>query len=149
MFLVVDESEVNGQKYLNILVGDTAVPEKTYLVDCIAIESINHTIVATKIDDAIKKLGIERKNFVLLISDAASYMKACSKALKLLYPRLFHVTCMAQILLNCPEKVHSHFVNVDNLISCVKASTVRNKKRSLKFSKIGIPSLPILTRWDT
>ena len=28
-FLVVDESEINGSKYLNILIGDTAVPKTT------------------------------------------------------------------------------------------------------------------------
>ena len=33
-FLVVDESEINGSKYLNILIGDTAVPETTCVLDC-------------------------------------------------------------------------------------------------------------------
>ena len=28
IFLIVDESEINSPKYLNILVGETAVPEK-------------------------------------------------------------------------------------------------------------------------
>ena len=28
ILLIVDESEVNGTKYLNILIGETTVPEK-------------------------------------------------------------------------------------------------------------------------
>lgn len=149
VFLVVDESEVSGQKYFNVLVGDTAVPEKTYVVDCSAVESVNQTVVATKIDDALKKLDVQRNNFVLLLSDAASYMTACTNALKLLYPRLFHVTCMAHLLHNCAEKVRSHFADVDNLIARVKAATVKNKNRCQKFSKIGTPPQPVLTRWGT
>ena len=31
VFLVVDESEIDKKKYLNVLVGDINVPEKTYL----------------------------------------------------------------------------------------------------------------------
>ena len=36
-FLVVDKSEtllIDSSKYLNILIGDTAVPETTYVLDC-------------------------------------------------------------------------------------------------------------------
>ena len=149
VFLVVDESEVSGQKYFNVLVGDTAVPEKTYVVECSAVTSVNQIIVATIIDDALKKLDVERNNFVLLLSDAASYMTACTNALKLLYPRLFHVTCMAHLLHNCAEKVRSHFADVDNLIAHVKAATIKNKNRRQKFSKIGSPPQPVLTRWGT
>ncbi len=149
VFLVVDESEVSGRKYLNVLVGDTAVPEKVYVVDCSVVESVNQAVVVTKIDDVLKKLDVQRNNFVLLLSDAASYMTACTNALKLLYPRLFHVTCMAHLLHNCAEKVRSHFADVDNLIARVKAATVKNKNRRQKFSEIGSPPQPVLTRWGT
>ena len=67
-----------------------------------------------KIDDVLKKLDIQRHNFVLL-SDAARYMTACTAALKLLHPQLFHITCMAHLLHNCAEKVRTHFQQVDNL----------------------------------
>ena len=107
------------------------------------------TVVTTKIDDALKKLDIQRHNFIFLLSDAARYITACTAALKLLYPRFFHVTCMAYLLHNCAEKVHGHFQQVDNLIAKVKAVTVKNKNRRNKFNEIGTPPQPVLTRWGT
>ena len=44
---------------------------------------------------------------ILLLSDAASYMTACTAALKVLYPYLFHMTCTAHMLHNCAEKVRN------------------------------------------
>jgi hypothetical protein len=76
-------------------------------------------------------------------------MMAASAALKLLYPNLFHVTCIAHLLHNCAEKVRSHFQDVDNLIARVKASTVKNKTRRQMFSDIGSPPEPIVTRWGS
>ena len=105
IFMVVDESEVLKNKYINVLVSDAAEPEKTYIVDCSIVETVNQHIVASKIDNCIKKLDALRSRFVLLLSDAASYMMASSAALKLLYPNLFHVTCTAHLLHNCAEKV--------------------------------------------
>ena len=102
-------------------------------------ETVNQQVVTVKIDDALKKLDIQRHNFVLLLSDAARYMTACTAALKLLYPRLFHVTCMAHLLHNCAEKVRSHFQQVDNLIAKVKVVTVKNKNQCNKFNEIGTP----------
>ena len=96
-FLVVDESEINGSKYLNILIGDRAVPETTYVLDCSIVETVNQQVMTVKIDDALKKLDIQRHNFVLLLFDAARYITACTAALKLLHSRLFHVTCMGRI----------------------------------------------------
>ena len=149
VFLVVDESEINGAKYLNILLGDTAVPDKTYVLECSVVEVVNQQVITAAIDDALKKLDIQRRNFVLLLSDAARYMTASTAALKILYPRLFHVTCMAHLVHNCAEKVRSHFKNVDDLIATVKAVTLKNKNRSSKFSDIGSPPHPVLTRWGT
>ena len=142
-------SEVLKNKYINVLVGDAAEPEKTYIVDCSIVETVNQHIVAAKIDDCIKKLDAPRSRFVLLLSDAASYMMASSAALKLLYPNLFHVTCTAHLLHNCAEKVRSHFKDVDNLIACVKASTVKNKTRRQMFINIGSPPELIVTRWGS
>ena len=136
-------------KYINVLVGDTAEPEKTYVIDCSVVETVNQHIVAAKIDDCIKRLDTPRDRFMLLLSDAANYMTASSAALKLLYPNLFHVTCIAHLLHNCVEKVHSHFQDVDNLIARVKASTVKNKTCRQMFSDIGSPPEPIVTCWGS
>ena len=149
VFLVVDESEIDKKKYLKVLVGDINVPEKTYLLDCSVVERVNQNVMCAKIDDCLRNLDIPRENFVLLLSDAASYMTACTAALKVLYPYLFHVTCTAHMLHNCAEKVRSYFTEVDNLVARVKAATVKNKTRRSLFKDIGSPPEPVVTRWGT
>jgi len=52
---------------------------------------------------------------------------AAGNVLKSLYPKLFHVTCVAHLLHNCAMKVKSHFHDVDQLIASIKAATVKNK----------------------
>ena len=149
VFLVVDESEIDKKKYLNVLVGDINVPEKTYLLDCSVVETVNQNVMCTKIDDCLWNLDIPRENFVLLLSDAASYMTACMVALKILYLYLFHVTCTAHMLHNCAEKVCSYFMEVDNLVARVKAATVKNKTRWSLFKDISSPPEPVVMWWGT
>ena len=148
-FLIVDESEINGSKYLNILIGDTAVSETTYVLDCSIVETMNQQVVTMKIDNSLKKLDIQRHNFVLLLSYVACYMTACTATLKLLHLQLFHNTCMVHILYNCAEKVRSHFQQVDNLIAKVKMVTMKNKNWQNEFNEISTPLQPVLTRWGT
>ena len=130
VFLVVDKSEIDKKKYLNVLVGDINVPEKTYLLDCSVVETVNQNVMCAKIDDCLRNLDIPRENFVLLLSDAASYMTA-------------------HMLHNCAEKVRSYFTEVDNLVARVKAATVKNKTRRSLFKDIGSPPEPVVTRWGT
>ena len=113
------------------------------------VETVNQHIVAEKIDKYTKKLDTLRDRFVLLLSDAANYMTASSTALKLLYLKLFHITCIAHLLHNYMEKVSSHFQDIDNLIAHVKASTVKNKAHRQIFSDIGNPPKLIVTYWGS
>ena len=117
-FLIVDESTVSGTQYLNILVGSLETPHVSYLCDCQPLKCApNSNIIAQAVDDAIRNLEINRSFFCLLLSDAAKYMIAAGIILKSLYPKLFHVTCVAHLLHNCAIKIKSHFEDVDQLIS--------------------------------
>ena len=68
---------------------------------------------------------------------------------KSLYPKLFHVTCIAHLLRNCAMKIKSHFEDVDQLIAKVKAVTIKNKTRQANLSAIGCPPQPVPTRWGS
>ena len=46
-------------------------------------------------------------------------------------------------------KIKSHFEDVDQQIAKVKAVTIKNKTRQAKFSAIGYPPQPVLTRWGS
>ena len=73
-------------------------------------------------------------------------MKA-GAVLKSLYPKLFHVTCVAHLLHDCAMKARPHFEDVDQLIAKVKLVTVKNKTKQAKLATIGCLPQPVLTRW--
>ena len=103
-------------------------PHVRNLYDCQPLKCApNSNIIAQAVDDAVKNLGINRSFFCLLLSDAAKYMIAAGITIKFLYPKLFHVTCVAQLLHNCAMKIKSHFEDVDQLIAKLKAVTIKIK----------------------
>ena len=109
IFLVVDESDVSGQKYVNVLVGPMEEPNKTNLIVCIPLSgSPNSSNICTIVDDCLKEMGITREMFLLLLSDAAKYMLKAGDTLKIMYQRLLHVTCIAHFLYNCAEHIRAH-----------------------------------------
>ena len=121
IFVIVDESTLSGTQYLNIQVGSLETPHVSYLYDCQPLKyAPNSNIIAQAVDDAVRNLGINRSLFCLLLSDAAKCMIAAGITLKSLYPKLFHVTCVAHLLHNCAIKIKSHFEDVDQLIVKVK-----------------------------
>ena len=50
---------------------------------------------------------------------------------------------------NCIERVRSCFIDVDNLITSVKAIIVKKKTRRALFIEIGSPPEPVVNRWGT
>ena len=62
---------------------------------------------------------------------------------------LFLVMCVAHLLHNCAMKIKSHFEDVEYLIPKVNSITIKNKTRQAKFSAIGYPTQPVLTRWES
>ena len=46
-------------------------------------------------------------------------------------------------------KIKPHFEDVDQLIATVKAVTINNKTRQVKFSAIGYPPQPVPTTWES
>ena len=140
IFLIVDESTLSGTQYLNILVESLETPHNSYLYDCQSIKCApNSNIIAQAVDDAARNLGINRSFFCLLLPDAAKCTIAAGITIKSLYPKLFHVTCVAHLLHNCAMKIKLKFEDVDQLDAKVKAVTIKNKTRQAKFSAIGYP----------
>ena len=75
MFMVVDESDINGKQYLNILIGKLTAPEKTLVFNRKTLsQSVNSDTVTQETDDAVHSLGVARENFFSLSTDAARNM---------------------------------------------------------------------------
>ena len=127
-------------------------PNKTYLIACSPLSrNPNSSIICTIVDDCLKKMGITREMFLLLLSDAAKYMLKAGDTLKIMHQRLLHVTCTAHSLLNCAEHIPAYFKATNNLISSIKAATIKSKDRRSLFTAAGLsaPLQPILPRWGT
>ena len=120
IFIVIDEAEVDGKKYLNILGGHVENPADTVALESILQSAPNQTTIVQHIDDCIRKLLIERKNLI-----TKNYqMKGA-------------------------EKIRNKYKNTDLLISSLKAATVKNPSRRNLFHEIGTPPQPVITRWGT
>lgn len=63
---------------------------------------------------------VERNKVLLFASDAAPYMILAMQSLKVLYPKMIHVTCAAHGLHRVAEYVRDQFKNVNKLIANVK-----------------------------
>ena len=121
IFVIADESTLSGMRYLNIQVQSLEIPHVSYLYECQPLKCAPiSNIIAQAVDNAVRNLEINRSFFCLLLSDATKYMIAAGITLKSLYPKLFHVTCIAHLLHNCAMKIKSHFEDVDQLIAKVK-----------------------------
>ena len=150
LFLIVDESEINSIKFINVLVGTLKNPFKSWLVECRNITGNPcASIICQVVDDTLKFFNVERNHFSLLISDAARYMISAAKSLKLLYPSFLHHTCLAHLLHNGALRIKTHYTKIDKLIATVKMATVKNSDRRQQFSEIGLPPRPVLTRWGS
>ena len=83
MFMVVDESEINGKQYLNISVIKLTAPERTLVFNCKTLsQSVNSDIITREIDDGVHSLGTARESFCLLLTAAARHMTAAGGQLK-------------------------------------------------------------------
>ena len=76
-FLIVDESDIRTNKYMNILWGDIEQPTDYKVLDCIQLtESLSQHNTKIYIDITLEKYCLDKGNFILLLSDAARYMTA-------------------------------------------------------------------------
>ena len=87
IFVVINEAEVAGTKYINTVVVNVESPEKTFLLHYKQLPaSVSSLRIIHALDDAIRTLQSDRSNFVLLLSDAACSMIAAGRLLKQIYP---------------------------------------------------------------
>jgi len=75
----------------------------------------------------LREIKPEFRSFNLFISDAAPYMIKAGKIFKILYSRLFHVTCTAHLIHNCTSLIKNKYNDVNNLIASIKSLTKKNK----------------------
>lgn len=155
----IDEaSDATGRFIACFVVGELSNKKdnKAYLFNMKALHAVNYKTISNFFNDSIDLLwGLEKKreNVLLFTSDNASYMVKAADHLKVDFPRLIHITCLAHGIHRLCEEVRKHFKLVDHLISNIKKvflkSPYRNYKLKEMFPNLSKPPEPIITRWGT
>uniref|UniRef100_A0A2S2PVX4 DUF659 domain-containing protein n=1 Tax=Sipha flava TaxID=143950 RepID=A0A2S2PVX4_9HEMI len=159
IWIAVDETtDTNGRYIANLLVGvlECDTPSQPYLLACKELPKTNHSTVSRFINDSLKILwsaGGNDENLRLFLSDAAPYMVKTGDALKVFYPNIIHVTCVAHMLNRVAEKVRELFPDVNKLINNVKKSFLKSPSRIQLYKEmlpgLPLPPEPVITRWGT
>lgn len=159
IWISVDEcTDTTGRQIANAIVG-TLEPDKKsdiFLLNCDQLEKTNSVTIAQFIESTLQLLWpdcIKYDNVLLLVTDAASYMKKTASSLKILYPNMIHLTCLAHGLHRIAEEVRAQFPDLDKLISNGKKIFLKCPTRCEKFkanaSDVPLPPQPVVTRWGT
>lgn len=98
--------------------------------------------------------GIQYDKVRLLLTDGVAYMIKSGSNLKVFYPNLIHLTCLAHGLSLVSETVRNASEDVDHLIAngkkvFLKAPSRVEIYRETLGSSFPLPPQPIVTRWGT
>ncbi|KAG0442435.1 hypothetical protein DMUE_0271 [Dictyocoela muelleri] len=127
-FIMIDETQFFGRKFINIIMGDMEELTKYFLVDVIeTVLSVKNVTITIAVDDIIKEFNLNKNKFILLQTDSARYMIKARENLKLFYPNILHTICFAHILHNCAQKRKLNYRKVDDIIASMKGLTVKNQ----------------------
>ena len=134
---------------IGVLDGTVAKP---FLVNLVDVDTPNYaniqqTVIATLHNVLGKELVYD--NVKLFLTDGASYCLKAGKALKAIFPKLIHMTCMAHSINRVAELARTTYPRVNTLISEVKKIFMKSIQRRRNFSascKIPLPPEPVITR---
>lgn len=156
LWISFDETTDSLGRYIaNLIVGklDPESPSKPHLIYTKELSRTNQETVAHFVNNGLKILNPDESKVLLAVTDAASYMAPAMRTLKVFFPSLVHVTCLAHGLNRVAEQIRIEYPEVNKLISCVKKVFVKAPLRVQTFRQtfpnICLPPEPVLTRWGT
>lgn len=159
IWISVDETtDATGRYVANAVVGKlkSDEPSTSHLIASLTLEKTNNETIARFVNDAVSILwpgNIQYEKVLVFATDGAAYMVKAARALKVFYPNMVHVTCLAHGLHRVAETIRDSFPDVDKLVSSVKKVFVKCPSRvhiyKVKTGGLALPPEPILTRWGT
>lgn len=159
IWISIDETtDPIGRYVANVIIGtmEATEPPKHYLLTSEVLDRSNSSTISQLFVNSLAVLwpgGVKHDNVLLLVTDAAPYMKKAAAALKILFPKMMHLTCLAHGLHRVAEHIRSLFPDVDRLVSNVKKVFLKAPSRVQLFKEmapeIPLPPQPVLTRWGT
>ncbi|XP_003740254.2 uncharacterized protein LOC100905225, partial [Galendromus occidentalis] len=158
IWVSIDETtDATGRYVANTVIGLlTATENRSFLLHAEDLERTNSSTVAQAFMNALSILwpgGVKHERVLLFVTDAAPYMTKAGKALKVIFPRMIHVTCVVHALHRVAEEVRVLFPDVDKLIANGKIFFLKSAARVTIFREtapgVPLPPQPVLTRWGT
>jgi len=116
IWISIDETtDVQSRFLVNVTIGILNVdePDKIFLIFSGVLEKTNYSTICQIFDKALFTLwpnGIRHSDVLLFLSDAVHYMVKPANCLQAFYPKMVHITCVA-------EKICSQFPEIDKLVS--------------------------------
>ncbi|XP_003738430.1 uncharacterized protein LOC100897181 [Galendromus occidentalis] len=147
-----------GRSIAHVVIGalNKEAAGRPYLLNCEIVERTNAHTVARVFYKSVEDLwpnDVQHERVLVFVTDAAPYMVAAANSLKVLFPNMIHVTCLAHAIHRVAEQARTIFPNVDRLISSVKKILLKAPSRVEAFRAVLIgvplPPKPILTRWGS
>ena len=125
MWVGVDETTDAMARYVaNVLIRrlDNEKDHAPYLANVVFLEKTNSATISRLVNNTLKFLwpNFDADLLKLLLSDAAAYMLKSGWELKVFYPTLLHITCLAYGLHCVCESICEIFPEVNDLICTVK-----------------------------
>lgn len=157
LWVSIDECTDCEQRFVaNLVFGVLGVEKergRSYLFASKQLTVTNSATIAQFFGESMNELNVDKSKVLLVPTDAAPYMVAAMQSLKVLYPKMIHVTCAAHGLHKVAELVRVNFDVVNKLISNVKKTFTKSARRKLLFQNmfpaIPLPPRPVITRWGT
>lgn len=159
-YITVDETtDACGRYMCHLMIGvlKEEAAGRSYLIASKEIAKTNNLTVTRFVQESLANfflpITVPAEKILVLLSDAAPYMLKVGQNLKIFYPNIIHVTCLAHGLNRIAEAVRSEFPLVNELISNVKKIFIKAPLRVQlyrdHFPGIPLPPQPIITRWGT
>ena len=159
IWISIDETTDSMGRYVaNTIIGTLEPGGKSniFLLNSEWLEKTNASTISQAITNALCILwpeGIQHDRVILLVTDAAAYMRKASTALQILFPNMIYLTCTVHGLHRVAEEIRAIFDRVDRLISNGKKVFLKAPSRvqafKEKFPEIPLPPAPVVTRWGT
>ena len=87
--------------------------------------------------------GIKYDRVWLVLTDLATYMLSALSALKMLYNKLRHVTCIVHALHRVCESVRMKYCKANDFVSPYRVQLYK------EITNLPLPPEPVVTRWGT
>ncbi|XP_003737959.1 uncharacterized protein LOC100902100 [Galendromus occidentalis] len=159
IWVSVDETtDSRGLFVVNTVVGKLSAsePSTAYLLGSEIVERTNHATIAQAFCNSLSILwpeGIKHERVLLFVTDGAKYMKKAADGLKVLFPNMVYVTCLAHGIHRVCEEIRKLCPETDSFIASVKKCFLKAPSRIQKFRDLApnlpLPPSPVVTRWGT